>query len=68
MERNMWQKPVDAGAISARGKRGAAEEQCRQLQEQLRLMGCKEEFTPNEQLLDDGMVRGWGCVDGGGGV
>ncbi|KAF5832271.1 hypothetical protein DUNSADRAFT_11914, partial [Dunaliella salina] len=34
LERNMWQKPVDAGAISARGKRGAAEEQCRQLQDQ----------------------------------
>jgi len=61
----MWQQPVDAGAISARGKRGAAEEQCRQLQDQLRQMGCTEEFTPNEALLDDGMVRG-GCAQGRG--
>ncbi len=31
MERDQWQKPVDAGAISQRGKQGAAEEKSRQL-------------------------------------
>lgn len=31
LERQLWQSPVDAGAISARGKRAAAEDLARQL-------------------------------------
>jgi hypothetical protein len=31
LERNQWQAPVDAGAISARGKRAAAEDKARQV-------------------------------------
>lgn len=56
MERRDWQQPVDAGAISQRGKLGAAEEQCRQLLEALRSRGCKEEFVPNQELLAEGQV------------
>lgn len=29
LERSQWQQPVDAGAISSRGKRGAAEEKAK---------------------------------------
>ena len=56
MERDQWQKPVDAGAISQRGKQGAAEEKSKQLLEQIRQKGCKEEFVPNPDLLADGLV------------
>lgn len=53
----MWQQPVDAGAISERGRKGAAEECARQLVAQLKERGCKEEFTPNPTLLLEGQVR-----------
>ncbi|GFR47804.1 hypothetical protein Agub_g9580 [Astrephomene gubernaculifera] len=56
MERSLWQQPVDAGAISERGRLGAAEERCRQLQTSLRERGCVEEFTPNPTLLQEGQV------------
>jgi hypothetical protein len=52
----MWQQPVDAGAISERGRKGAAEEKTRQLQATLKDRGCKEEFTPNPTLLLEGQV------------
>lgn len=57
IERTMWQQPVDAGAISERGRRGAAEEISSQLIAALRARGCKEEFTPNEALLNEGQVE-----------
>lgn len=60
----MWQQPVDAGAISERGRKGAAEEKARQLQATLRDRGCKEDFTPNPTLLLEGQVRAVGNVDG----
>lgn len=56
IERRMWQQPVDAGAISERGRKGAAEECARQLVAQLKERGCKEEFTPNPTLLLEGQV------------
>lgn len=56
LERNQWQKPVDAGAISARGKRGAAEDKARELLELIRNRGCTEPFTPAPELLDEGTV------------
>ncbi|PNW72346.1 hypothetical protein CHLRE_16g671950v5 [Chlamydomonas reinhardtii] len=57
IERTMWQQPVDAGAISERGRKGAAEEKARQLQATLRDRGCKEDFTPNPTLLLEGQVE-----------
>ncbi|KAG2434162.1 hypothetical protein HXX76_007889 [Chlamydomonas incerta] len=57
IERTMWQQPVDAGAISERGRKGAAEEKARQLQATLKDRGCKEEFTPNASLLLEGQVE-----------
>ncbi|KXZ55763.1 hypothetical protein GPECTOR_2g1313 [Gonium pectorale] len=56
IERNMWQQPVDAGAISERGRKGAAEECARQLIATLKDRGCKEEFVPNPTLLLEGQV------------
>ncbi|GLC44486.1 hypothetical protein PLESTB_000068200 [Pleodorina starrii] len=56
IERSMWQQPVDAGAISERGRKGAAEEKTRQLLAALRDRGCKEDFTPNPTLLLEGQV------------
>ncbi|GFH23933.1 uncharacterized protein HaLaN_21633 [Haematococcus lacustris] len=52
-----WQQPVDAGAISARGKRGAAEDLARQIVEQLKMRGCSEEWVPNPSLMDQGVVE-----------
>jgi hypothetical protein len=57
IERSMWQQPVDAGAISERGRKGAAEERSRQLQAALKDRGCREIFTPNPTLLLEGQVR-----------
>ncbi|KAL6747058.1 hypothetical protein V8C86DRAFT_3034101 [Haematococcus lacustris] len=57
LERNQWQQPVDAGAISARGKRGAAEDLARQIVEQLKMRGCSEEWVPNPTLMDQGVVE-----------
>lgn len=56
LERNQWQQPVDAGAISQRGKRGAAEDKARELLAAIRARGCTEPFTPAPELLDDGLV------------
>ncbi|KIY92534.1 hypothetical protein MNEG_15429 [Monoraphidium neglectum] len=57
LERNQWQKPVDGGAISQRGKRGAAEDKARELLTIIRQRGCTEPFTPAPELLDDGLVE-----------
>lgn len=56
MERTAWQQPVDSGAISQRGKKGAAEEKAAQLLKAIKDRGCKEEFVPNPTLLLDGQV------------
>jgi len=56
MERTLWQTPVDAGAISARGKRMAAEETARALVAQLRSRGLTEDLVANPSLLDQGLV------------
>lgn len=62
LERNMWQQPVDGGAISARGKLAAAEDQARKILEQLTTRGLKEAFIPNPALLENGQVGGlWHC-------
>jgi hypothetical protein len=47
---------VDAGAISARAKPGAAAEKLKELLEVLRKRGCQEEFTPDPELLQNGQV------------
>jgi len=56
LERSQWQQPVDAGAISQRGKLAAAEEKARVLQEALKARGCSEEFVANKTLLAEGVV------------
>ncbi|KAI8462566.1 MAG: hypothetical protein J3K34DRAFT_499650 [Monoraphidium minutum] len=57
LERDQWQRPVDAGAISQRGKRAAAEDKSRELLTLIRQRGCTEPFTPAPELLDDGKVE-----------
>ncbi|GBF88180.1 hypothetical protein Rsub_00892 [Raphidocelis subcapitata] len=56
LEREQWQQPVDSGAISVRGKRGAAEDKARELLALIRNRGCTEPFTPAPELLDEGLV------------
>ncbi len=56
LERVQWQQAVDGGAISQRGKKGAADDKTRQLLEIIRSRGCKEDFVPNPTLLLDGLV------------
>ncbi|KAK9840654.1 hypothetical protein WJX81_007501 [Elliptochloris bilobata] len=56
MERKAWSQPVDAGAISDRGKQQAAEGEAAGLQAMMRTRGCKEDFVPNPELLQEGMV------------
>ncbi|KAL3161552.1 hypothetical protein ABBQ32_010419 [Trebouxia sp. C0010 RCD-2024] len=56
LERTAWQSPVDAGAISERGKLQAAEEQLKALQAQIVQRGCKEDFQPDPELMKNGKV------------
>ncbi len=62
LERNLWQQPVDAGAISQRGKQGAAEEMAKALLTQIKARGCKEEFVANPMLLSNGQVSMGECI------
>ncbi|KAL4437252.1 hypothetical protein ABPG75_004391 [Micractinium tetrahymenae] len=55
-ERDQWQQPLAAHAISERGKAAAAAELAKQLQQRIRQRGCKEEFVPNADLLGEGQV------------
>ncbi|KAL4439433.1 hypothetical protein ABPG77_008762 [Micractinium sp. CCAP 211/92] len=55
-ERDQWQQPLEAHAISERGKAAAAAELAKQLQGRIRQRGCKEEFVPNADLLAEGQV------------
>ncbi len=57
-ERDQWQQPLEAHAISERGKAAAAAELAKQLQGRIRQRGCKEEFVPNADLLAEGQVSG----------
>jgi hypothetical protein len=61
-ERAAWQKPMEAFAISERGKPAAAEELVKTQQQALRDRGCQEEFVPNLELLPLGQVGGGGEV------
>ena len=56
MEKAQWEKPVDGGAISERGRLEAAKNQVVVLRELMRVRGCKEEFVPNQALLEQGQV------------
>lgn len=56
MERALWEKPVDGGAISNRGKLEAAKAQVVVLLTTMKARGCKEEFEPNPTLLQNGQV------------
>ena len=56
MEKAQWEKPVDGGAISERGRLEAAKNQVVVLKELMRVRGCKEEFVPNPALLEQGQV------------
>ena len=58
MEKAQWEKPVDGGAISERGRLEAAKNQVVVLRELMRVRGCKEEFVPNPALLEQGQVSG----------
>eukprot|EP01023_Acetabularia_acetabulum_P041681 TRINITY_DN4075_c0_g1_i2.p1 TRINITY_DN4075_c0_g1~~TRINITY_DN4075_c0_g1_i2.p1 ORF type:complete len:383 (-),score=63.79 TRINITY_DN4075_c0_g1_i2:1778-2926(-) len=57
MEREMWQQPVDAGALSSRANRQAAEEKSKDLIKMIKSRGCNEHFIPNADLLDQGQVE-----------
>ncbi len=59
MEKAQWEKPVDGGAISERGRLEAAKNQVVVLRELMRVRGCKEEFVPNPALLEQGQVPFW---------
>ncbi|KAK9829795.1 hypothetical protein WJX72_007953 [[Myrmecia] bisecta] len=56
MERNLWQQPVEAGAISARGRQQAAEAEVVTLMVVITSRGCNEVFVPNPELLAKGQV------------
>ena len=58
LERAAWSEPVEAGAISARGRLQAAEGQAAELLLAIRSRGCKEAFLANPALLQEGKVRG----------
>ncbi len=57
MERAQWERPVDGGAISARGKLEAAKSQAATQLAAMRSRGAVEEFIPNPELLEQGTVR-----------
>ena len=63
-ERDQWQQPVEAYAISERGKAAAAVELAKQLQGRIKTRGCREEFVAKAELLEQGLVRVgvWGCM------
>ena len=56
MEKAQWEKPVDGGAISERGRLEAAKNQVVVLQTMMKSRGCKEDFVPNQALLEQGQV------------
>lgn len=56
LERALWQQSTDAGAISQRGKKAAAEDKAKQVLEAIKQRGCKEEFVVNPSLLSEGLV------------
>lgn len=55
-ERDLWQQPVRALAISERGRAQAAEEQLKAQLLRMRQRGCKEEFVPDPELMAVGEV------------
>ena len=61
LERAAWSEPVEAGAISARGRLQAAEGQAAELLAAIRTRGCKEAFLANPALLQEGKVRAPRC-------
>jgi hypothetical protein len=56
LERSAWQQPIEAFAISERGKQAAAEEAVKTQQLALKERGCREDFLPNPELLLLGKV------------
>jgi hypothetical protein len=56
-ERAAWQAPLQALALSDRGKNAAAEELAKQQLVKIRSRGCKEDFLPNLELLAQGEVE-----------
>lgn len=56
-ERNAWQLPPQALAISDRGKEASAEELAKQMLVKIRYRGCKEEFIANPDALAEGKVE-----------
>lgn len=52
----LWQEPIDSGAISSRGRLGAAEEKAKEMLEVYKLRGCNEDFIPDPSKLPDGQV------------
>eukprot|EP01024_Parvocaulis_polyphysoides_P067220 TRINITY_DN7986_c0_g3_i2.p1 TRINITY_DN7986_c0_g3~~TRINITY_DN7986_c0_g3_i2.p1 ORF type:complete len:405 (-),score=70.97 TRINITY_DN7986_c0_g3_i2:1112-2263(-) len=57
MERDAWSNPVDAGALSSRANRQAAEEKAKDLYKLIKSRGCNENFIANVDLLDEGKVE-----------
>lgn len=53
-EMKLWQIPVEGGAISNRGRRGAAENRTKEILSALSSRGLKELFEVNQELLDEG--------------
>ena len=50
MERNMWQQPIDAGAVSQQGKAGAAEQTLKATLAALAVRKCTEEWVADTQV------------------
>lgn len=55
IQRSRWEKPVDAGSISERGKAAAAKSQAKTLLQTLFDRGLKEEMVYDPALLEQGL-------------
>lgn len=54
-QRNLWEKPVDAGSISERGKKAAGISKARTLQQTMADRGLKEEMVYDPALIEQGL-------------
>ena len=52
----LWQRPIDAGGLSERGKQVAAKQRAEATLKKLQQRGVREPFIPDESLLSQGLV------------
>jgi len=55
-QKSLWENPVDGGAITERAYRIVAEQKAKQILQQLRDRGLKEQMEFKEELIDEGKV------------